>query len=46
MKLVKASGRFVEVLGQVVSLEEMTGADYVNSDPIDLDHLSTRGQSE
>jgi hypothetical protein len=42
LKLVPKSGRFTEIDGQVASLEEMTGADYVGSDPLDLDHLSSR----
>lgn len=43
IKLVPKTGRFTEVDGQVVTLEEMTGADFVGSDPLDLDHLSSRG---
>jgi hypothetical protein len=39
-KLVPASGRFVQVDGQVATLDEMTAADYVFSDPLDLDFLS------
>lgn len=39
---VPPSGRFVAVDGQVVTLGEMTGADYVGSDLLDLDHLSSR----
>jgi hypothetical protein len=42
LKLVPKSGRFTEIDGQVAYLEEMTGADYVGSDPLDLDHLSSR----
>lgn len=41
LKLVPASGRFKAVDGQVVVLEDMTARDYVESDPLDLDHLST-----
>lgn len=44
IKLVPKAGRFAEVEGQVVTLEEMTGADYVGSDPLDLDYLSARGE--
>jgi hypothetical protein len=40
LKLVPKSGRFAEVFGQVVTLEELTAADYVESDPLDLDNLS------
>ncbi len=42
LKLVPESGRFVKVQGQVTTLEDMTAADYVGSDPLDLDHLSWR----
>jgi hypothetical protein len=41
LKLVPATGRFTNVDGQVATLEEMTAADYVDSDPLDLDHLSS-----
>jgi hypothetical protein len=41
LKLVPPSGRFTSVEGQVATLQEMTAADYVQSDPLDLDHLST-----
>ena len=41
LKLVPAAGRFRAVEGQVVTLEDMTAKDYVESDPLDLDHLST-----
>jgi hypothetical protein len=43
LKLVPASGRFQSVEGQVVALGDMTAAEYVESDPLDLDHLSSRG---
>lgn len=43
LKLVPPGGRFVHVEGQVVTLAEMTGEDYVMSDPLDLDHLSVVG---
>lgn len=33
-------GRFTQIEGTVTSLEDMTGRDYVYSDPFDLDHLS------
>lgn len=42
LKLVPGSGRFTAVNGQVATLGELTGADYVGSDPLDLDHLSSR----
>ncbi len=41
LKLVAASGRFVSVEGQVVALADMTAEGYVESDSLDLDHLST-----
>jgi hypothetical protein len=43
LRLVPATGRFSTVHGQVASLEEMNALDYVGSDPLDLDHLSSRG---
>ena len=36
------SGRFVQVDGVVQTLDDLTARDYVESDPLDLDHLSTR----
>lgn len=36
------SGRFVRVDGLVQTLDDLTARDYVESDPLDLDHLSTR----
>lgn len=42
LELLPKAGRFVEIDGKVATLEEMTGADYVGSDPLDLDHLSAR----
>lgn len=44
LDLVPKTGRFTEVEGQVVTLEDMTAADYVGSDPLDLDHLSPHGR--
>ena len=38
------SGRFVRVDGVVLTLDDLTARDYVESDPLDLDHLSTRRQ--
>lgn len=35
-------GRFVAVEGSALTLEDMTALDYVESDPLDLDHLSAR----
>lgn len=39
---VPASGRFAEVDGAVLTLDDLTARDYVESDPLDLDHLSSR----
>jgi hypothetical protein len=41
LQLIPASGRFQSVEGLVVSLEDMTAKDYVESDPLDLDRLSS-----
>ena len=41
LKLVPKAGRFYSVEGSVVSLEDMTAKDYVESDQLDLDHLSS-----
>lgn len=43
LKLVPETGRFTSVDGQVATLQEMTAEDYVDSDPLDLNHLSTTG---
>ncbi len=42
LQLVPASGRFTKVQGQAFALEDLTAAEYVNSDRLDLDHLSSR----
>ena len=36
------SGRFVRVDGVVQTVDDLTAREYVESDPLDLDHLSTR----
>lgn len=41
LRLVPPGGRFQVVEGQVVTLDDMTARDYVDSDPLDLDYLST-----
>lgn len=41
LTLVPATGRFKSVEGQVVTLQDMNAGEYVDSDPLDLDHLST-----
>jgi hypothetical protein len=40
LMLCPASGRFTSVQGRVVTLNDLTAAEYVESDPLDLDHLS------
>jgi hypothetical protein len=39
---VPATGRFANVDGVVLTLDDLTARDYVESDPLDLDHLSSR----
>jgi len=41
LALVPVTGRFVSVDGQVVTLDDITARDLVESDPLDLDHLSS-----
>jgi len=41
LQLVPATGRFHSVEGEVVTLQDMNAGEYVDSDPLDLDHLST-----
>ncbi len=41
LERVPATGRFQEVSGQVTTLGRMTAEEYVESDPLDLDRLST-----
>ena len=40
LKLVPEHGRYVKVHGQAATLGDLTAADYVSSDALDLDHLS------
>ena len=42
LKLVPVGARFAPVDGVVVTLDDLTARDYVESDPLDLDHLSSR----
>ena len=42
LRLVAATGRFTAVEGQVATLRDMTAEEYVESDPLDLDHLSAQ----
>lgn len=46
LKLVPTSDRFKSIEGQVVTLQDMNAGEYVDSDPLDLDHLSTGLSSE
>jgi hypothetical protein len=41
LKLVPASGRFAEVDGEIAAVADMTAANYLDSDRLDLDHLSS-----
>ncbi|WP_219884569.1 hypothetical protein [Merismopedia glauca] len=41
LKLLPESGRFQSIEALVVSLEDITAKEYVESDRLDLDHLST-----
>jgi hypothetical protein len=41
LKLIPASGRFSSVDGSVVTLDDMTAKEYVQSDRLDLDRLSS-----
>ncbi|MCU0692926.1 MAG: hypothetical protein MUF54_16120 [Polyangiaceae bacterium] len=45
LKLVAPTGRFRTVEGQVVTLHDMTAENYVESDPLDFDHLSPQEPS-
>ena len=42
LSLVDPGDKYIEVNGEVVTLKDMTGYDYVHSDPLDLEHLSGR----
>jgi hypothetical protein len=42
LDLVPENDRFIAIHGQVVALEDMNAAEYVQSAPFDLDHLSSR----
>ncbi|MRG94641.1 hypothetical protein [Polyangium spumosum] len=44
LALFQKTDRLVEAEGLVVTLADMSAQDYVESDPLDLDHLSLRGQ--
>jgi hypothetical protein len=42
LRLVAPEGRFRNIDGSVVTLDDLTARDYVESDPLDLDYLSAR----
>jgi hypothetical protein len=42
LRLITPEGRFRSIDGIVVTLDDLTARDYVESDPLDLDHLSVR----
>lgn len=42
LRLVPSQGRFSRIEGVVTTLADMTAQEYVESDPLDLDHLSLR----
>jgi hypothetical protein len=42
LNLIPPNGRFGSVNGAVMTLDDLTARDYVESDPLDLDHLSSR----
>lgn len=42
LNLINKSGRFNEILGDIVTLKDITAEEYVESDRLDLDHLSYR----
>ncbi len=42
LKLVPCADRFKSVEGEVVTLQRMSAEEYVDSDPLDLDYLSSR----
>lgn len=44
MRLLPEGDRFVKIYGQITTLEDLTAADYVGSDLLDLDHLSWRNE--
>lgn len=42
LNLIPARGRFTQVDGVVFTMDDLTAREYVESDPLDLDHLSRR----
>ena len=43
---VPTAGRFNSIAGAVQTLDDLTARDYVESDPLDFDHLSTRNLTD
>lgn len=41
LKRVPTSGRFVDVDGVVLTMDDRTAREYLESDPLDVDHLSS-----
>ena len=44
LELVPPAGRFTSIDGSVLTLDDLTAREYVESDPLDLDHLSARAE--
>ena len=44
LRLVPPAGRFTSIDGSVLTLDDLTAREYVESDPLDLDHLSARAE--
>lgn len=42
LELISVEGRYESVEGVVIALNDLTAQDYVESDPLDLDHVTTR----
>jgi hypothetical protein len=40
LQLLASEGRFQTIEGEIVSIEDLTAAEYLDSDPLDLDHIS------
>jgi hypothetical protein len=40
LRLLPSSGRFIPIDGMVTTLDDLSARDYVESDRLDLDHLS------
>jgi len=45
-RLLPPSGRFVALDTHIIELQHMSALEYIESDPLDLDHLSTRPAEE